>query len=119
MTSVERASAAVQQCLAEGDGSPLGQVELTAALQREVERHQRAAVLAAQDRHSWAEIGAALGISKQAAHRKFVTALADDLKAKHQEMKHARRAGLAEDAAAALQDVVATADTLRKVRRVR
>ena len=119
MTPDEQAARAVEVFLAGGDESALTQVRMTAVLQRAVEQRQQSAVLVAQEQHSWAEIGAALGISKQAAHRKFVTAFADDLKAKHREMTHARRVGRTEDAAAALGDVVATAETLRKVRHVR
>lgn len=71
----------------------LARVARSALLQHSIEQAQREAVLAAQEHHSWAEIGAALGISKQAAHRKFVTYLADELKAQHRDMKAARRSG--------------------------
>ena len=42
---------------------------------------QRRAVRAALQDHSWAEIGAAMGVSKQAAHHRFARAWIDELKA--------------------------------------
>jgi len=59
---------------------PLQALTATAAVQADVEGHQRAAVRAAAQRHSWTEIGEALGVSKQAAHQKFAKPWANTLK---------------------------------------
>jgi hypothetical protein len=119
MTTHEQAETTVRDFLAEASDDVLGRVSRSAALLVAAEEQQKAAVVAAHLDHSWSEIGAALGVSKQAAHRKFVTLMADDLKAKHREMKRARRAGRTDEAAAALGAVVATAETLRGARRLR
>jgi hypothetical protein len=59
---------------------PLEALTLIGAVQRDVEGHQRHAVRAAVQEHSWTEIGAALGVSKQAAHQKFAKPWANELK---------------------------------------
>jgi hypothetical protein len=59
---------------------PLEALSLIGAVQRDVDDHRRAAVRAAAPRHSWTEIGEALGVSKQAAHQKFAKEWANDLK---------------------------------------
>ena len=52
--------------------SALTSVEVAAARLAAMEAQRDAAVAAAMDAgHTWAEIGAALGVSAQAAHRKF------------------------------------------------
>jgi len=96
----------------------LQRVQLAAALRQEVDVQQRAVVSVAQERHSWAEIGAALGVSKQAAHRRFVTLLADDMKAQAARAKQARRAGRSAEAAAGRAAVVESAENLRRVRHI-
>jgi hypothetical protein len=60
---------------------PLDALTLIGAVQRDVDDHQRHAVRAAVQHHSWTEIGAALGVSKQAAHQKFAKPWANELKA--------------------------------------
>jgi hypothetical protein len=59
---------------------PLDALALIGAVQHDVAERQRAAVRAAAPRHSWTEIGEALGVSKQAAHQKFAKPWADELK---------------------------------------
>jgi hypothetical protein len=112
----EQAEVVVRSFLLEAGDQPLVAISRSAALLAEVEQQQRAAVISAQSQHSWAQIGTALGISKQAAHRKFVTVMADDLKAKHREVRRARREGRADDATAALSGIASTAETLRGAR---
>lgn len=75
------------------------------ALQQTLRGIERDAVRAAIQHHSWSEIGAALGVTKQAAHQRFAQAwarqvtheLEDAIKAQ----KLARHAGSPEDEAAA------------------
>jgi hypothetical protein len=59
---------------------PLEALTVISVVQHDVEGHQRAAVRAAAQRHSWTEIGDALGVSKQAAHQKFAKPWANELK---------------------------------------
>ena len=59
---------------------PLDALATIGAVQRDVDDHQRHAVRAAVQHHSWTEIGEALGVSKQAAHQKFAKPWADELK---------------------------------------
>ncbi|MEA2149039.1 MAG: hypothetical protein QOD69_869 [Solirubrobacteraceae bacterium] len=59
---------------------PLDALTLIDAVQRDVAEHQRHAVRAAAQLHSWTQIGDALGVSKQAAHQKFAKPWANELK---------------------------------------
>lgn len=117
MNDTERARATVDEFLQRGTQTPLRVVELTAALQQELDIQQRDAVRAAAEAHSWAEIGAALGVSRQAAHRKYVTAVADELKADYARMKRARKQGQPHEAAAALSSVLEASEVLRATRK--
>jgi hypothetical protein len=79
-----------------------------------IDTQQRHAVRAAIQDHSWAEIGAAMGVSKQAAHQKFARAWIDEIKAEVRAasatLKTATREGDHERAAAAkarLDDLIA------------
>ena len=59
--------------------------------------HRRKAVRAAAGTHTWAEIGEALGVSRQAAHHKFAKEWARtvkaEVKAEHRAFKNAVRKG--------------------------
>jgi hypothetical protein len=59
---------------------PLEALSVIGTVQRDIAAHQRSAVRAAAQHHSWTEIGEALGVSKQAAHQKFAKEWAADLK---------------------------------------
>ena len=59
---------------------PLAALAAIGAVQRDVASRQGAAVRVAVQRHTWAEIGAALGVSRQAAHQKFAREWAETLK---------------------------------------
>jgi len=84
-------------------GDPLLALTAIGTLQRDVADHQREAVRAAAQRHSWTEIGEALGVSKQAAHQKFAkewaNALKEELKADHKTYKTALKKGELREAA--------------------
>jgi hypothetical protein len=85
---------------------PLAALTAIGQVQHDLEACERRAVRAAIQRHSWAEIGAALGVTKQAAHQRLAKAwaaqLRDEIKAANKAHKTALREGTAEDAAAAL-----------------
>jgi hypothetical protein len=82
---------------------PLDALTLIGAVQRDVEDHQRHAVRAAVQHHSWTEIGDALGVSKQAAHQKFAkpwaNELKEELKAESKTFKTAMKKGELREAA--------------------
>ena len=83
--------------------TPLVALEAIAAAQRDLAARLQSAVRAAAPQHTWAEIGAALGVSKQAAQQRFAkewaTTLKDELKTEHRAMKVALRKGELYDAA--------------------
>jgi hypothetical protein len=82
---------------------PLQALRLVAAVQHDVDDHRRDAVRAAAGRHSWTEIGDALGVSKQAAHQKFAKEwaheLKEELKTESKTFKTAMKKGELRDAA--------------------
>ena len=89
--------------------SPLDALSSAASLQQQADTLLQRAVESAIGTHSWAEIGAALGISKQAAHQKYVKSVAASLVEHRREEKRARKAGdsIAREAAKATQAAVA------------
>ncbi|MCW2782018.1 MAG: hypothetical protein JWR35_2467 [Marmoricola sp.] len=100
---------------------PLKALGAIGAVQTDISRHQREAVRAAVQQHSWTEIGAALGVSKQAAHQKFGKEWAENLKAELKDdvhaMKSARRRGdaaTAAEAKAKLETVIAEFKGVRR-----
>ena len=78
---------------------PLGALTAIGRIQRDLANRQQDAVRAAVPQHSWAEIGEALGVSKQAAHYRFTKRWEQEFKAEHKAMKQAKRAGGREKAA--------------------
>ncbi len=79
-----------------------------------IDTQQRHAVRAAVQDHSWAEIGAAMGVTKQAAHQRFARAWIEEIKAEvkaaRATLKAATREGDHERAATAkarLDDLIA------------
>jgi hypothetical protein len=70
---------------------PLRALRDIATVQHDVETHRHSAVRAAAPRHSWTEIGAALGVSKQAAHQKFADELKREIKAEAKTFKTAMK----------------------------
>jgi hypothetical protein len=97
--------------------SPLDALSSAAALQRRADTLLQRAVESAIGTHSWAEIGAALGISKQAAHQKYVNSVAASLVEYRRQDKRARKAGDSQAREAAKASQVATAAQLRSVPR--
>jgi uncharacterized protein YajQ (UPF0234 family) len=102
---------------------PLQALTAIGTVQRDVDGHQRAAVRAAAQRHSWTEIGEALGVSKQAAHQKFAkewaNELKEELKADQKAFKTAMKKGelrVAADAKDRLDTVIAEFKTAAKQR---
>ena len=79
------------------EDDPLEALKAVGELERDVAERQRKAVRAAAARHTWAEIGSALGVSRQAAHHKFAKqwaeAVKDELKAEVRAQKAARKRG--------------------------
>jgi hypothetical protein len=76
---------------------PLTALRAVGELEQDLAVHQRDAVRAAVSQHTWAEIGLALGVSRQAAHHKFAREWAEtlkgELKAEVRAEKTARRRG--------------------------
>lgn len=113
------ARAVLEQLLAQAGDEPLRELKLTLALQEQLEVLQLQAVRNAVLAHSWSEIGYALGVTKQAAHRKFVHLLAQDVRTQKRNLKQAQRAGQPAEAGAALTAALEGVQVLRKVGRQR
>ena len=111
------ARAVVTQFLAQAGGAPLQELGLTLSLQKQLDVLQLQAVRNAVLAHSWSEIGSALGVTKQAAHRKFVHRLAEDVKTQKRALKRAQRAGQPAEAGAALTAALEGVEVLKKAGR--
>jgi hypothetical protein len=64
----------------EVDADPIAALRTISAVQTDLDGHQERAVRAAAQEHSWAAIGEALGVSRQAAHEKFAKRWAQSIK---------------------------------------
>src|SRR5687768_3166310 len=73
--------------------SPLEALSSAAALRQHADDLLLSAVASAVGSHSWTEIGSALGVSKQAAHGKYVKSVAASLVEQRRAEKRARKAG--------------------------
>ncbi len=111
------AHAVIKQFLAQAGGDALRELGLTLSLQKQLDVLQLQAVRNAALAHSWSEIGSALGVTKQAAHRKFVHLLAEDVKTQKRALKQAQRAGQPAEAGAALTAALEGVEVLKKVGR--
>lgn len=84
---------------------PLAALVAVDRVQQTLRAVERDAVRAAIQHHSWSEIGAALGVTKQAAHQRFAKPWAkqvtDELKEAITAQKLARASGAREEEAAA------------------
>jgi len=102
---------------------PLTALTTIAVVQSDVTARQREAVRAAASSHSWKEIGAALGVSKQAAHQRFAKEWAETLKSELQDeqraLKAALRAGDRDTATAAASKLDALIDEFKTANRRR
>jgi hypothetical protein len=94
---------------------PLQALRDIAAVQRDVAAHQHNAVGAAAPVHSWTEIGAALGVSKQAAHQKFADELKREIKAEAKTFKTAMKKLELREAADAKDKLDAAIDEFKQV----
>jgi hypothetical protein len=104
MDDLTATRAALDQHLRDATAAdPLQALTLLAAVQHDVDDHRRSAVRAAASRHSWTEIGDALGVSKQAAHQMFAIVWArelnEELKTESKTFKTAMKKGELRDAA--------------------
>jgi hypothetical protein len=85
---------------------PLTALTTIGEIERDLATHERDAVRSAIQHHSWAEIGAAIGVSKQAAHQRlakaWATHLKNEIKSAHKAHRAALREGTSEEAAAAV-----------------
>ncbi|MDO8632421.1 MAG: hypothetical protein Q7R41_18220 [Phycisphaerales bacterium] len=86
------------------DVDPISALRTINEIHQDTSRHMRDAVRAAATSSSWAQIGDALSISKQAAHQRFkeyADTMTAEIKLEHKSMKKARRRGDAARAAEA------------------
>ena len=91
---------------------PLTALAAIGEIQRDLQAHERRAVRAAIQGHSWAEIGAALGVSKQAAHQRLAKAWAAELRDEIKFANKAHRAALREGSRGEAAAAVARRDEL-------
>jgi hypothetical protein len=66
--SAQTLDATLRQLIAD---DPLTALSVITALRSEIAQREREAVMRALEEHTWREVGAALGVSKQAAFQRF------------------------------------------------
>ena len=102
---------------------PLQALQAIGGVGRDLAARRGDAVRSAVQRHTWAEIGTALGVTKQAAHQRhakeWAATLKDELKAAAGAYKAADRSGSAEEAATAKAHMEALIAELKNVDRRR
>jgi hypothetical protein len=91
---------------------PLAALTAIGEVRRDLEARERDAVRAAIQRHSWSEIGAALGVSKQAAHQRLAKAWAAELRDEIRAAQKAHKAALREDRPEEAAAAIAKRDVL-------
>jgi hypothetical protein len=91
---------------------PLEALRAVGQLEQDVAAHQRKAVRAAARRHTWAEIGEALGVSRQAAHHKYAKLWARSLKSELKAEVHAQKTARARGDHAAAESAERSRDAL-------
>lgn len=109
--------AVLARYLAQAQGDPLQELRLTLSLREQIEVLQLQAVQTAALAHTWSEIGSALGVTKQAAHRRFLPLLAEEVRAHKRTLRQAQRAGQSAEAGAALTATLEGVEVLRKAAR--
>jgi hypothetical protein len=124
MDDLAQARTQLNQVLDEAvERAPLAAIEAVGATERDLAEHRRKAVRAASGRHTWAEIGEAMGVSRQAAHHKYAKEWAktikSELKAELRAHKEAMRAGNREAAARAKESRNALIAEVKSARRSR
>lgn len=97
--------------------SPLEALSSAAELRQHADDLLQRAVESAVGTHSWTEIGSALGVSKQAAHGKYVKSVAASLVEQRREEKRARKAGDSQARETAKATQAAAAEHLRSLPR--
>jgi hypothetical protein len=91
---------------------PLAVLRTVGQLEQDVAAEQRKAVRAAARRHTWAEIGEALGVSRQAAHHKFAKQWARTMKSELKAKVHAQKTARARGDHAAAENAERSRDAL-------
>jgi hypothetical protein len=122
MDDLRQARTNLNQALDEAlERDALAALRAVGEIEEELAERRRSAVRAAAGDHTWAEIGEALGVSRQAAHHKFAKDWAETLKrevkAEHRAHQAALRSGDQAAAARAKQSRDALVDEVKRAGR--